>query len=115
MRVRVICAAVAVLVLLGSAAAAATAGPIQFEQVQYNSPGKDNGSNTSLNKEWISLTNQGNRKKDMSGWTVREPQGRKFTFPPGFMLKPGATVHIHTGKGTDSKTDLYWRQDSYVW
>jgi len=116
MRVRVVGAALAALVLVAVNAAAATAGPIRFDKAQYDSPGNDTGSNASLNKEWISLTNHGKGKKDLTGWTVRDPQGgSKFTFPSGFTLKPGKTVNLHTGKGTNSKTDLYWRQDSYVW
>src|SRR5215218_5245707 len=50
-----------------SGVAAATINPvsadaasaIQITKVYYNSPGSDTGSNTSLNAEWVRITNTG--------------------------------------------------------
>ena len=53
--------------------------------------------------------------RDLTGWTIRDPQGHIFKFPMSFKLEPGKTVKVHTGKGTDTNKDLYWKQDGYVW
>ena len=43
---------------LGIAGPAQAATPaVQITKVYYNSPGTDTGSNTSLNAEWVRLTN----------------------------------------------------------
>ncbi|TGN65037.1 lamin tail domain-containing protein [Nocardioides eburneiflavus] len=107
-------AAVVATLVIPLTAVQASAAAVEFTKVQYDSPGDDTGSNNSLNKEWIKITNRSNQKKTLTGWTVRDPQGHVFKFPE-FKLGAGRTVTIHTGKGTDSRTDLYWRQDRYVW
>ena len=107
-------AAVAATLVIPVTAVQASAAAVEFTKVQYDSPGDDTGSNRSLNKEWIKVTNRSNEKKTLTGWTLRAPQRHVFKFPE-FKLGAGKTVTIHTGKGTDSKNDFYWRQDGYVW
>ena len=34
---------------------------------------------------------------------------------PSFKLGAGKSVKLHTGKGTNSSTDLYWGRGYYVW
>ena len=34
---------------------------------------------------------------------------------PTFKLKPGASVTLHTGRGTNSASHLYWRSTAYIW
>lgn len=94
--------------------AAEAASPVRFAGVQYDSPGADTGSNTSLNAEWVRITNHASTAKVMTGWKLRDRTGYLFTFPT-FTLGAGKSVKIHTGKGTNSRTDLYWRQSSYIW
>ncbi len=101
--------ALAAILILPLTAAQAGAAAVEFTKVQYDSPGDDTASNSSLNKEWIKVTNRSSAKKTLTGWTVRDPQGHVFKFPD-FKLGAGKTVTIHTGKGTDTKTDLFWRQ-----
>ncbi len=75
--------------LLGSAtlvlpfattAQAATATQIQFRLIQYNSPGTDTGSNSSLNAEFVTLKNTGTTSRDLTGWTVEDLAGHVYTF-----------------------------------
>jgi hypothetical protein len=42
------------------------------------------------------------------------PLSHVFKFAT-FKLKPGEVVKVHTGKGLNSSTDLYWRSSSYIW
>jgi hypothetical protein len=34
---------------------------------------------------------------------------------PAFNLPAGSTVKIHTGSGSDTGHDLYWRSSGYIW
>jgi len=104
--------ALAMLALSANPADAAT--PVRFTKIQYDSPGSDNGSNTSLNAEWVVITNKGTTKRALTGWTLRDLSNHVFKFPT-LSLNPGASVKVHTGRGTNSRTDLYWKQTSYVW
>jgi hypothetical protein len=82
-------------------APAEAAGAVQFTRIQYDSPGTDTGSNYSLITEYVQL-------KNVSTRTVNR-------FASNFYLRPGATVTIRTGKGTNTTTTRYWGRSSYVW
>ena len=107
-------AALAAALALPGAPTEAAAASVAFSTVQYDSPGDDTGSNTSLNKEWIRVTNAGTTTQSLTGWTLSDPQAHIYVFP-AFKLKPGKTVTVHTGPGTNSRTDLFWDAGGYVW
>src|SRR5262245_28445426 len=96
------------------ASPADAAGPAKLGRIQYDSPGSDRGSNASLNAEWATIANKGAKTRTLTGWTLRDTAGHVFRFPT-FKLKPGKSVRIHTGRGSNDANDLYWRQDWYVW
>jgi hypothetical protein len=94
------------------------AGEIQFNKIAYDSPGKDTGSNTSLNAEYVRLVNRTTRSIDLKGWTVRDAANHVYGFSGSYVLRPGKTVYIHTGKGTNGKPDSghrYWTRTGYIW
>nr|WSW71333.1 lamin tail domain-containing protein [Streptomyces sp. NBC_00995] len=82
--------------------------------VQADSPGWDNGSNRSLNREWVEITNQSRRAVNLDGWTLRDGDGNRYRFDD-VRLAGRATVRIHTGVGRDTRTDLYQDRRHYVW
>lgn len=92
----------------------ATAGPVVFTRVYFDSPGSDTRSNTSLNAEYFTLKNVGSDARTLTGWTVEDNTGYTYTFGT-FTLKGGASVTVHTGKGTNTSTHRYWGRGSYVW
>jgi Lamin Tail Domain len=92
----------------------AKAGPVRIVKVQYDSLGKDTGSNKSLNKEWIRIHNFGNKAKQLKGWTIRDTSGHVYHFKK-YLLKPGKSVTLHTGSHQDQKPQVYWHSDGYVW
>jgi len=100
------------LVALPATASAAPA--IQFGVIQYDSPGSDDGSNASLNAEFVVVKNVSGQKVQLRGFSVRDAQGRTFTFP-AMRLRPGRTVRLHTGNGTNTARHVFWRQSNYVW
>jgi hypothetical protein len=68
---------------------AEAASAIQITKVYYNSPGSDYGSNTSLNAEWVRITNTGTTYRTLTGWTLRDASAHVYTFPT-FKIAPGA-------------------------
>ena len=85
-------------------------------KIQYNSPGPDNGSNSSLNAEWVQLHNRSGSRISLSGWTLRDNCGcgHVYTFH-NYTIRAHGYVKIHTGRGTNTQTDRYWGRSWYVW
>ena len=103
--------------LLGPVTAATEAQalpPVMIYKVQYDSPGSDTGSNSSLNAEYVVLKNTTRSNRVLTGWTLRDKTGYTYRFPT-FTLKAGATVTIRTGKGSATATNRYYNRAWYVW
>ena len=98
---------------LGTAPASA-AGAIQFGRAQYDSPGSDTRTNTSLNAEYIVIKNLGTTNRSLRGWTVRDASNHVYTFGT-YTLAAGRSVTLHTGKGTNTAAHRYWGSGSYIW
>ncbi len=69
--------------------------------------------------EHVRITNTSSRPQQLGGWSLGAlKEGKVFRFPPGFTLKPGESVTIHTGANATLKqnppTDLYWDSEP-VW
>src|SRR5258708_1363861 len=101
----------ALIALLGIAGTAFTAtaaqAAIKFTYIQYNSPGTDTGSNTSLNAEYVTVKNTGTARHVLTGWTVRDASGHVYKFG-SYSLCAGCSVKLHTGHGTNTRTNRYW-------
>ncbi|AWW42540.1 hypothetical protein ADL00_04130 [Streptomyces sp. AS58] len=87
---------------------------VQISDVQYDSPGRDDRSARSLNREWVEITNTTRRSVNLDGWTLEDEDGHTYTFDH-YRLEGRATVRIHTGYGRDTDTDLYQDRRQYVW
>lgn len=87
---------------------------IKIYEIYYDSPGTDDGSNKSRNGEWIRLYNPCAYGKSLSGWTIKDAVGHKYTFG-SYTLKAYGYVKVHTGNGTNSSTDRYWGSGFYIW
>ncbi|GAA4204074.1 lamin tail domain-containing protein [Actinocatenispora rupis] len=112
--VAVAAAATMLGVALTAAAPAQAAGTISFGRIQYDSPGTDNRSNTSLNAEWVHVRNTGRTTVTLTGWTLRDASRHVYTFG-SFRLGPGKTVTVHTGRGTNTSANRYWGSRAYIW
>jgi hypothetical protein len=106
-----------VCVLIGSLfgiAAPASAG-IKIKAISFDPAGNDTGSNSHLNKVLVVVKNTGRKAKQLKGWKLID-RGRDHTFRfPRFKLRAGRTVKIHTGRGSDNRFNLYWRNEWYIW
>jgi Lamin Tail Domain len=100
------------LVLLTVPASASAA--VKISKISFDSPGSDNGSNSSLNAEWIQLHNTGSQGVKLTSWKIRDAAGHVYTFGT-FTLYAGGYVKIHTGSGSNTHRDRYWGSGSYIW
>jgi hypothetical protein len=108
-------AAVAAVAAVGTVAPAeAVTRKVKIVYAQYDSPGSDTGSNTSLNAEWITIQNIGARPKEITGFTLTDETGYTYTFRTN-TLAPGAKVRVRSGKGDNTRKNKYWGREWYVW
>jgi hypothetical protein len=105
--------ATAVTVAAIPAAQAAT-GSVHLAKIYYNSPGSDRGSNSSLNAEWVTITNSTSAAHSLKGWTLTDASRHTYTFG-SFTLGAGKTVKVHTGSGDDTSANTYQDRRAYVW
>lgn len=101
--------------LLPVATASAAVSPVRFIAISYDPPGADTRTTAQLNREWIQVRNFSSVPRNLGGWRIRDAANHTFVFPSGFILKAGTTVTVHTGKGTNKPTSLYWQQGWYIW
>ncbi|MFI5632526.1 lamin tail domain-containing protein [Streptomyces sp. NPDC051664] len=87
--------------------------PIVLGQIQYDSPGRDDGSNRSLNDEWVTVTNTSRQAVNLRGWTLSDESRRTYRFD--LRLAGRSSVRVHTGIGRDNGYDLYQDLRRYVW
>jgi hypothetical protein len=118
---RLAAAAIAAGFLAGAAALPASAADhrphrpaVQITKVQYDSPGRDDHSNKSLNGEWVQITNNTGRSVNLDDWTLSGSHHRTYTFDH-YRLGGHSSVRVHTGKGHDTYRDLYQDKRDYVW
>jgi hypothetical protein len=115
---RTLAFAAAALTSIGLVAAVPTtanaAGSIVITKVYVNSPGSDDGSNSSLNAEYVKIKNTGSAAKSLTGWTLRDESSHVYTFG-SFTLDAGSTVTVRSGKGTNTSATKYWQKSWYVW
>lgn len=112
--VAVVAVVAAALAGVAFAAPAQAAGGVMIYRAYYNSPGSDNGSNASLNAEYILIKNTATTPKWLNGWTLRDKQNHVYRFP-ATRINPGKYVYVRTGRGTNNASTRYWGLRWYVW
>ncbi len=102
------------LLTAGPVQAAPHQGGLHLGVIQYDSPGSDRGSNTSLNAEWVDLHNSTRSAIQLKGYKLKDNTGYTYTFG-SLKIGAGKSVRVHTGKATNSATHVYWGRGWYVW
>ncbi|MFC8130780.1 lamin tail domain-containing protein [Streptomyces sp. NPDC057302] len=82
--------------------------------VQYDSPGRDDHSNRSLNAEWVEVKNHSRHAVKLRGFTLTDKQGNRYRFDR-LRLKGHSSVKVHTGHGRDMRHHVYQDRRNYVW
>jgi Lamin Tail Domain len=116
MKLRFVSAAVLTVVSAIAAVPAAAAAPnVRFGIIWYDPHGSDTPiTNAKLNGEYVVIRNPRATAVQLEGFRVRDADGHVYTFGR-LRLGPGKAVRLHTGEGTNTRTDRYWGQDNYVW
>lgn len=87
---------------------------VSLGAIQYDSPGRDDYSNRSLNAEYVTVKNNGHRPVNLRGWTLSDRSGQTYRFG-NVRLRCHSQVRVHTGIGRDNRWDLYQDRRTYVW
>ena len=90
---------------------AADAG-LTIAEIHADAAGDDRDN---LNDEYVVFENAGTDTLDLSGWTIEDEAGQRYTVPDGFELAASETVTLHTGSGTSTPSELYWGSGSPIW
>jgi hypothetical protein len=115
MRFVLLVLALTTVLVVPTAQTASAGGCVHIHKIVYNSPGTDDGSNASLNGEFARLHNACGSKLSLHGFTLRDKQGNTYDRFGTFKLGPGRFLDIHTGKGSNTRTDRFWGRVGYVW
>lgn len=111
-----VCTAALIAPVVATPGEAATP-PLKFGKWFVDLPGNDaqGKTNAKLNAEYIVVANTTGKAIALKGYKVRDAKA-KHTYTFGtFTLGAKKSVTLHTGKGKNSSTNLYWGQDNYVW
>ncbi|MFE6846592.1 lamin tail domain-containing protein [Streptomyces sp. NPDC057686] len=87
---------------------------IVIGDVQYDSPGRNDRSARALNGEWVEVKNTGRHSVNLRGFTLSDRQGNRYRFND-FRLEGRSSVKVHTGKGRDTRHDVYQDRRDQVW
>ncbi|MFG2140806.1 lamin tail domain-containing protein [Streptomyces sp. NPDC048650] len=82
--------------------------------IQYDSPGRDDNSNRSLNAEWVTVRNTGRWPVSLKGWSLSDKSGHAYRFG-NVRLEGRSQIRVHTGVGRDNRRDLFQDRRFYVW
>ncbi|RSO09238.1 hypothetical protein DMH18_17475 [Streptomyces sp. WAC 06783] len=119
-------------IALGSAALAVTAAlpaaatgahtppatyrsPVVIGAVQADSPGRDDGSNRSLNAEWVTVKNTSRHAVNLDNWTLTSQRTHTTYRFHHLRLAGHQEVRVHTGKGRDTWRDVFQNRRDYAW
>lgn len=115
---RVVATAAAASMLVSGVAAMqpaeAASAKLRITKVYVNSPGTDRATNKSVNGEYLKIKNRGTKSTSLKGYTVRDESNHVYTFG-SFTLKPGKTVTVYSGKGTDTHSKRYMGSSWHIW
>ena len=99
----------------GSPASHPSRSGARITAVYFDSPGSDQGSNSSINAEYVRIKNTTRHRITLTGWTVHD-SGKVHNYRFGRLtLDPSATVTLHSGVGHNGPHVRYWGEHEYVW
>jgi hypothetical protein len=67
-----------------------------------------------LVNETVILALSGEGEISLEGWSLEDDQGNRYVFPQ-LLLNTGGQVTVHSARGMDTATDLYWGRGATIW
>lgn len=98
-----------------SAAVHPDAPAVSIGEIFYNPPGRDSGSNASLNAEWVELDNNSGSSVTVTHWTLHERKGNRTYKFGTYHIPAHSFVLVHTGRGRNAFVNVYWKRHGYAW
>ena len=75
----------------------------------------DGADSEDVNGEWVRVRNLDPvNPLPLTGWYLRDSGLRRFTFPPGTVLAPGAYATVYAGQGANFGSEFFWGQPKPV-
>ena len=87
---------------------------VKITAIYFDSPGPDNGGDTSLNHEWVKIANTSKTTATLSGWVLVDASHNRYTVPC-VQAEGRPKGAVHTGHGHDGVHNLYQDSGSYIW
>lgn len=75
------------------------------------------GADNNPNKEWVSIKNNKKSAVNLKNWIIKDYEqiyNNSYKLN-SFNLGTGETVTVHTGKGTNTSSDIYLGLDKCIW
>ncbi len=88
------------------------ASGVYISATRFDAPGDDRQD---LNGEWVRLTNRGEGLVLLAGWTLSDTTGSHPYVFPAYILMPGSSVTVYSGRGTMNDTALFMGLDAPLW
>jgi lamin tail-like protein len=89
---------------------ASAAACVRFSASNFNALGNDNLASL-LNGEWVRIKNFCTTAKSLSGWTIKDYRSlHTYRFPTGVSIRPGYSITLYSGRGTNTSTKRYWQR-----
>ena len=93
-----------------SPSTASAASCVRFVASNFDAYGNDNYARY-LNGEWVRIKNVCTTTKSLSYWTIRDYGSKHvYKFSYGLKIRPGTTITLYSGRGTNTATKLYWQR-----
>jgi hypothetical protein len=75
------------------------------------------GTDNNPNNEWVSIKNNKKSSVNLKNWIIKDyEQVYNYSYKLSyFNLDAGETVTVHTGKGTNTSSDIYLGLDKCIW
>lgn len=68
-----------------------------------------------VDQEAVSIKNSGDMPIALLGWRLNDEDGRTYTFGQVTLFGEGAAINLHTGRGVEGPSDLYWGFEQSIW
>lgn len=84
---------------------------IAVAEFHYDAEGNDNNN---LNDEYVVFENACEEAFSLAGWKAKDSANKAYSFP-SISLASEARIVLHTGKGANNGTDLFWGSSQGIW